>query len=361
MRLVAIEGRHALRNPEEVVARHAATHRAWADEGIKPRVNERVARDIEEALPVLKAKTPEFKRRTARVRRLSHKGERDAINRGQITRDQAEDRKASMARVYASPALAGGEHFALAPPGSFYFPKNQETAWPARFSRQRSTTSASSPTRASNGRSTRTGHKRGNVRLGRGQVGHGPPDEQRLTAKKRQRDDAGLSAHSSSRSSPLSARCRSKKLTPPSKPGRSAAPTACSSALSSVSENGDCARSCSVRQILAGVNPLGATAPAYALKRSGVNLGPLGDLLGKPSKTFPDTGLGPALGPWLAGGLFPRQADKGYLAKASAEAASPKERLSEIGKRQTTHIQNLVRKGVLDRKDAPDLRHVLDL
>jgi hypothetical protein len=55
--------------------------------------------------------------------------------------------------------------------------------------------------------------------------------------------------------------------------------------------------------------------PQYqALRRLGI--------VGSPPKTYPDTGWGPALGPFTGGGLYPRSADKAVIADQYARQAS---------------------------------------
>lgn len=69
---------------------------------------------------------------------------------------------------------------------------------------------------------------------------------------------------------------------------------------------------------------LGQTAPGGALRRAGINPG---GIFGRPSKTFPQTGVGPALGPLLGGGFYPRKPDKEAQRKATLMDATGVERV----------------------------------
>jgi hypothetical protein len=122
-RLTMIEGNRAIRDPAEIVARHAEQHRQWADEwrqsirGTKTnrerryaskmsQVNEQVARDVEASLPVLRGATTgtkegrAFLTYIANMRRLSRRAEREAIARGHLTPEIALRRLGEVARIY---------------------------------------------------------------------------------------------------------------------------------------------------------------------------------------------------------------------------------------------------------------------
>lgn len=98
--LIAIEGKHALDNPGEVVARHAATHRKWAEEGIEPEVNLEAARDIEAALPALQDPSKNLLRAIMAGYRLSERSEGQQIRRGLVDPVGAQVRKASIAELF---------------------------------------------------------------------------------------------------------------------------------------------------------------------------------------------------------------------------------------------------------------------
>lgn len=123
-RLVYIEGRdpqgglYALRRPEEVVARHVATERAYATrawargdkDGALMHLLEAAA--IKDALPVLKAPSKRFRTALRQGARESRRGERADIERGHLDVAQAEARKAGIAFLHgrgAPPRALAGE------------------------------------------------------------------------------------------------------------------------------------------------------------------------------------------------------------------------------------------------------------
>jgi len=64
-----------------------------------------------------------------------------------------------------------------------------------------------------------------------------------------------------------------------------------------------------------GLKAIMESTPFYgAARRAGI--------VGKPSKTYPDTGVGAALGPYTAGGLYPRNISQSALAAAAAKEAN---------------------------------------
>lgn len=116
--MISVEGKYALTRPEEVVSRHAATHRAWASEGIEPRLNNKIAKRVEAALPVLKAPSPAFLDAVRQTMKLSQRSEKGAVKEGLLTPEIALEHKAQTAHAYSSPHQG-------APPGSFYYPRGE--------------------------------------------------------------------------------------------------------------------------------------------------------------------------------------------------------------------------------------------
>lgn len=98
--LISIEGDRALSHPGEVVARHAAKHRQWAEEGIDSELNLQTAHDIEQSLGVLMNPPKKFLRAVELGRRLSQRSESQQIARGLVDAEGAQVRKASIAEVY---------------------------------------------------------------------------------------------------------------------------------------------------------------------------------------------------------------------------------------------------------------------
>lgn len=154
MRVLAIEGVHALRHPDEAVGRHAAKHRQWADEGIEPELNRQHAADLnDEVAEILRRRDPEFLRQARVERRLSRRGEREAIERGLLTEDSTVSSRATLAEAYGQPV----SYKEGAPRGSWYFPTGEKFKIPTKETR------AAAPSRRS------------------GPYGSGPPQESAYT------------------------------------------------------------------------------------------------------------------------------------------------------------------------------------
>lgn len=79
-----------------------------------------------------------------------------------------------------------------------------------------------------------------------------------------------------------------------------------------------------------------------ALRRSGIAPG----VAGPPSKSYPDSGVGPALGPLAAGGLYPRNLNLDEMHKSASRETS-----SQQGKLRID-LQRAVDAGLLTTKDA---------
>ncbi len=69
-------------------------------------------------------------------------------------------------------------------------------------------------------------------------------------------------------------------------------------------------------------------------------------LTGTPSKTYPDTGIGPALGPLAAGGLYPRRINTEQTRKQAYKATTDK--VAKVG----LDLDRLVKLGIIGRDDA---------
>lgn len=97
------------------------------------------------------------------------------------------------------------------------------------------------------------------------------------------------------------------------------------------------------------------TAPGRMLRGFGV----YGPLTGKPPKAFPETGVGPAFGPFLIGGPFARQPDKAYLQEAGAkervDRLSPTERVKTRYQGYRSQTLELVKRAGLAPRDAKAL------
>ena len=100
MRVLAIEGTHALKNPDEAVSRHIQRHMEWADEGIDPALNREIAKDLRGAGEVLRRRDPEFLKAAAATRRVSRSAEREAIRMGVLKPETAAGRRANIAGEY---------------------------------------------------------------------------------------------------------------------------------------------------------------------------------------------------------------------------------------------------------------------
>jgi hypothetical protein len=115
MRVVAIEGDAALKNPAEVIARHARTHRGFVKQGFSKDTHNALVRDLRRAKGVLENPSERFLRAIDATRALSQHGEEESIARGFLTREAADRRRLNVAKVY-------NEKLSEAPAGSFYFP-----------------------------------------------------------------------------------------------------------------------------------------------------------------------------------------------------------------------------------------------
>jgi uncharacterized protein YfiM (DUF2279 family) len=115
MRVVAIEGDAALRNPAAVINRHIRTHRDWARQGFSKDVHQALVRDLGKAKSVLQNPSDRFLRAVGATRALSKHGEKESIARGFLSRETADARRLHAAQEY-NPNLT------QAPEGSFYFP-----------------------------------------------------------------------------------------------------------------------------------------------------------------------------------------------------------------------------------------------
>lgn len=103
-RTIAIEGKHALTHPEEVVSRHIAKHTEWMNApGADKVAHEDIITQLKTALPVLKKQDPKFLNGVEALRQMQNHAEEGSIARDLLNPRTAERRKAEMAVLYDSP------------------------------------------------------------------------------------------------------------------------------------------------------------------------------------------------------------------------------------------------------------------
>src|SRR6266498_3191192 len=100
MRVLAIEGKHALRHPAETVQRHIDTHLRYAEEGIEPKLNREIAKDLAKAQHVLEERPRHFLEAAAAARRVGRVSERQLIGGGHLEKSAAKQRLAKIAAEY---------------------------------------------------------------------------------------------------------------------------------------------------------------------------------------------------------------------------------------------------------------------
>ena len=102
---------------------------------------------------------------------------------------------------------------------------------------------------------------------------------------------------------------------------------------------------------------LQGTAPGQIARRLGI--------AGKPTKSFPDTGVALAFGPFIFGGPFPRQPDKAELVKQGMAALPAAERIHARHEAYATQILDVVKQAGLLPKGTtrlpPQMRKALKL
>jgi hypothetical protein len=131
MRVVAIEGKEALRNPE-VLQRHIDTHRRLIGEGGDKASHEAAIRDLKLAAKTLENPPAKFLEALKSTRALANLGERESIARGFLSKETAAGRKQAIADVYGGKAGRGSFYFHAGPAtrprrvGRFYNPRPGE-------------------------------------------------------------------------------------------------------------------------------------------------------------------------------------------------------------------------------------------
>jgi hypothetical protein len=115
LRVAAIEGFRAFREPDEVIDRHVATHRRWIDEGEDATLHGQRIDELEAARAALKENRSQLRALYRETRRLSMRGEKALTKRDLLTDETARDRVARMAQVYGRDE--GGP-----PAGAFFYP-----------------------------------------------------------------------------------------------------------------------------------------------------------------------------------------------------------------------------------------------
>lgn len=114
LRVVAIEGHAALKNPAAVIGRQIATHEAHIAAGEDKAAHLSVIRDLQTAQRVLTNPSQKFSDTLSATRYLSRKGEKESIGRGFLSPTTADERRVAIAKAY-------GYTGEKPPPGSFYF------------------------------------------------------------------------------------------------------------------------------------------------------------------------------------------------------------------------------------------------
>lgn len=100
VRVIAIEGSHAFRHPEEAIGRHIDFHVRAAQEGIDAPLNIEISKDLQAALPVLRNPSRDFLRAVAIARKVSRQAERDLLRLGLGNEAIFAERRAGIAAEY---------------------------------------------------------------------------------------------------------------------------------------------------------------------------------------------------------------------------------------------------------------------
>lgn len=112
--VLGVEGHGALDNPGQVIARHIATHRRYIAEGADVAANQSWITNLKLAGKALHNPSPRLLAAYDATRRLANTGEAELVQRGLLSRAQAEGRKAAIAGVY-------GHKAGHVPEGSYFF------------------------------------------------------------------------------------------------------------------------------------------------------------------------------------------------------------------------------------------------
>jgi hypothetical protein len=133
MRVLAIEGKSALRNPDTVIARHITTHQRLIHGGGDRAAHEAAIIDLKAAGSVLEKPSKKFLAAVDATRNLANLGGRESIARGFLTAKGAAARKQAIADIYGAKAGPGSFYFHAGPVtpakrvGRFYNPRPGET------------------------------------------------------------------------------------------------------------------------------------------------------------------------------------------------------------------------------------------